>query len=160
MAPESPPRSEASRRSRGAPRVLRAAALTGAGRAPTIGANGTRPMIPRLLPRLRADQAARILSRVFAPVREPFAFRLWDGTVVPLGDGAPAFTVVLRSPETFARVLRDPSPRTFAEAYVEDALDIEGDLFAAMTVANVVEALGLSRAARLRLLLSLWRRAS
>jgi hypothetical protein len=117
-------------------------------------------MLQRLLPRPTPGQAARILSRVFGAIREPFAFRLWDGSTVAIGDGAPAFTVVLRSPDTFLRVLRDPSPRGFAEAYVEDALDLEGDLFAAMSVADAAEALRPSPAERLRLLASLWRRVS
>ncbi|MBI3637830.1 MAG: SCP2 sterol-binding domain-containing protein, partial [Candidatus Rokubacteria bacterium] len=88
-----------------------------------------------------------------------FAFRLWDGSAVNLGTGAPAFTISIHAPETFLRIIRDPSPLTFAEAFVEGALDVDGDLFAAMKVANVVEDLRLTRARRLRLFLSLLRPA-
>jgi cyclopropane-fatty-acyl-phospholipid synthase len=53
--------------------------------------------------------------------------------------------------------MRDPSPLNFAEAYVEGALDIEGDLFAAMDVANAIEDIRISWSDRLKLLVSLWR---
>ena len=52
--------------------------------------------------------------------------------------------------------MRDPSPLNFAEAYVTDALDIEGDLFGAMRVANELEEIRLAPAERLRILASMW----
>lgn len=102
-----------------------------------------------------SDRAAGVLRQVFADVQAPFAFRLWDGTLVPFGSGAPAFTVVIHAPDTFMRLMRDPTPLTFGEAYVQSALDIEGDLFEAMHVANTLESIRLPLAQRLRLLLSL-----
>ncbi|HEY3191103.1 MAG TPA: hypothetical protein VGJ70_26655 [Solirubrobacteraceae bacterium] len=85
-----------------------------------------------------------------------FAFRLWDGTTVVFGEGAPRFTVVVHTPATFIRLIRQPTPLTFAEAFVEAAIDIEGDLFAAMDVANTIEDLKLPLVLRLRILRSLW----
>ena len=114
-------------------------------------------MIDHLTSRLRPSQAAAVLAEVFGSLSEPFAFRLWDGTEVPIGAGDPAFTVVIPSPATFLRVVRDPSPLNFAEAYVEAAIDIEGDLFAAMRVANDAERLTLAPLHRLRVLATLWR---
>ena len=102
-----------------------------------------------------SDRAAGVLRQVFADVQAAFAFRLWDGTLVPFGSGAPAFTVVIHAPETFMRLMRDPTPLTFGEAYVQSAIDIEGDLFAAMHVANTLEEIRIPLAQRLRLLLSL-----
>jgi hypothetical protein len=96
-----------------------------------------------------------VLRQIFADVQADFVFRLWDGTEVVFGAGTPAFTVVLHAPETFVRLMRDPSPLVFGEAYVESALDIEGDLFAAMHVANALESVRLPLAQRLRLLLSI-----
>jgi hypothetical protein len=104
----------------------------------------------------RSTPAASILKELFAGIGTGFAFRLWDGTAVVLGEGAPRFTVVVPAAETFRRLLRDPSPLNFAEAYVESAIDIEGDLFAAMEVANVVEHLKVPLSVRLRLLGRLW----
>lgn len=111
-------------------------------------------LIPR---RVSPRRAAQVLHRIFGHIRTGFAFRLWDGTLVALGQGAPVVTVLVRTPEAFLRLVRDPSPLNFAEAYVENAIDIEGDLFKAMTVANAVEEIHLSVPDRLRILATLWR---
>jgi cyclopropane-fatty-acyl-phospholipid synthase len=102
-------------------------------------------------------RAAQVLQRVFGGIPTGFAFRLWDGTLVSLGQSAPVVTILVRTPETFIRLIRDPSPLNFAEAYVEDAIDIEGDLFKAMSVANAVEEIRMSVPDRLRMLATLWR---
>lgn len=110
------------------------------------------------LPRtISSRRAASILRRVFEQISTGFAFRLWDGTLVELGRGAPVCTVVIREPGTFIRLVRDPSPLNFAEAYVECVIDIEGDLFAGMKVADALEEIRLSTVDRLRLVASLWR---
>ena len=101
--------------------------------------------------------AARVLREVFGHIDAPFAFRLWDGREVRLSADPPACTAVIKARETFMRLLRDPSPGNFAEAYVESAVDLEGDLFAAMPVANAVEEIRLSPWRKLRLLISLWK---
>jgi cyclopropane-fatty-acyl-phospholipid synthase len=113
--------------------------------------------MPPLAPRPTASRAARILKEAFAGIEGRFAFRLWDGTEVPFGAPPPLATAVIKSPEVFVRLMRDPTPYQFAEAYVGGAIDIEGDLFATMTVANEVENIRMSRPMRLRLLLSMWR---
>jgi hypothetical protein len=76
---------------------------------------------------------------------------------VTLGNGAPVCTAVVHQPETFVRLILDPTPLNFAETYVEGALDIEGDLFAAMKIADGIEGLSFSLGERLRILLALWR---
>jgi hypothetical protein len=112
-------------------------------------------LVPR---RVSSRRAAEVLHRIFGRLEtDGFAFRLWDGTDVPLGRGAPVITVQVHRPETFVRLIRDPSPLTFAEAYVEGAIDLDGDLFKAMTVANAVEEIRLSLGERLRILATLWR---
>ena len=111
-----------------------------------------------ILPRnISPGRAAEILRRIFGGIPGGFAFRLWDGTPVALGAAAPVCTAVVKSPETFLRLVRDPTPLTFAEAYVEGAIDLEGDLFGAMSIANSIESLRLSLAERLRILWALWR---
>ena len=107
--------------------------------------------------RLSARRAAVILHRVFDRAMTGCAFRLWDGTDVTIGDGAPVCTVVVHRPETFFRLMRDPSPYNFAEAYVASDLDLEGDLFAAMKIADAIEELRPSLRDRLRVLVDLWR---
>ena len=115
-------------------------------------------MIQLLAPRPTPSRAASILREVFGPLERPFSFRLWDGTEVRFGDGEPAAAAVIKSPEIFVRLMRDPSPYNFAKAYVESEIDLEGDLFATMDVANAVEEIRLSAGQKLRLLLSLRRR--
>lgn len=111
-------------------------------------------MFPRSV---SGQRAAEILRRLFDHLEGGLAFRLWDGSRVALGGVPPVCTVVMHRPETFIRLVRDPTPLNFAEAYVESAIDIEGDLFAAMTIANAVEEIRVSAADRLRLLVTLWR---
>jgi hypothetical protein len=115
-------------------------------------------MLSPLAPRPSGARAAGILREVFTGIAAPFAFRLWDGREVRLGDGLPVCTAVIKSPETFLRLIRDPTPYTFAEAYVESAIDLEGDLFAAMSVANAVEELRVPLLKRARIFLLLWKR--
>jgi cyclopropane-fatty-acyl-phospholipid synthase len=115
-------------------------------------------MIALVTPRPSPVRAARILREVFGDLPAPYAFRLWDGTEVRLGDGTPVGTAVIKSPDAFVRLMTDPSPGNFAEAYVGGAIDLEGDLFATMDVANAAEEIRLTRATKLRLYLSMWRR--
>ena len=115
-------------------------------------------MIALLTPTPSAARAAAILRDVFGRLSgAPFAFRLWEGSEVRFGSGEPVCTVVVKSPEIFMRLIRNPSPYNFALAYMESAIDLEGDLFAAMEVANVVEEVRLSPGQKLRMLLSLWK---
>ena len=94
---------------------------------------------------------------MFGSVATGFAFRLWDGTLVPLGATPSVCTAVVHRPETFIRLIHDPTPLNFAEAYVEGAIDLEGDLFAAMSVANALEEFHVTIGERLRILAVLWR---
>ena len=109
------------------------------------------------LPRPSPGRAADILREVFGHISAPFAFRLWDGQEVRLGSDEPVCTAVIKTPETFLLLVRNPTPYHFAVAYVESAIDLEGDLFAAMDVANAVEEIRLTPWQKLRILRSLWR---
>jgi hypothetical protein len=115
------------------------------------------PVVIQGMGRLDSRRAAEILRRVFRNLPIGCAFRLWDGTQVNLGEGPPACTAVIARRETFVRLMRDPSPLNFAEAYVEGALDIEGDLFAAMDIANAIEEIHVSFSDRLKILVAPWR---
>jgi cyclopropane-fatty-acyl-phospholipid synthase len=102
-------------------------------------------------------RAAEVLHRVFDRVPVGFAFRLWDGSVVHLGEGKPVCTAVVHRPATFLRLIREPSPLNFAEAYVDGSIDLEGDLFEAMTIANSIEEVRVPLLDRMRILMTLWR---
>jgi cyclopropane-fatty-acyl-phospholipid synthase len=107
--------------------------------------------------RLTSRRAADILQRVFGHLPGGFAFRLWDGMAVTFGPGTPVCTAIVHRRETFVQLIRDPSPLSFAEAYVDGAIDIEGDLFEAMTIANAIEEIRVPLVDRLRILWALWR---
>jgi cyclopropane-fatty-acyl-phospholipid synthase len=107
--------------------------------------------------RVSSRGASAVLRRVFGRVQTGFAFRLWDGLLVPLGVGEPVCTVVVHDPQTFVRLIRAPTPLNFAEAYVEGGLDLEGDLFSAMKVADAVEEIRVPFPDRMRILYTLWR---
>lgn len=115
-------------------------------------------MLAFLTPTPTPSRAAAILREVFRGLPDSFAFRLWDGQEVRFGPGPPACTAVIKSPETFLRLIRDPSPYNFAEAYVQSRVDLDGDLFAVMDVANAVEELKVTPLRKLSIYLSLWRR--
>jgi len=111
-----------------------------------------------LLPTPTPARAAAILREVFGRLPGALAFRLWDGQEVRLGTGTPVVTAVIKSPETFLSLIRDPSPYNFAESYVQSRLDLEGDLFQAMDVANAVEGIQVTPMQKVRIFLSLWKR--
>jgi len=107
--------------------------------------------------RISVPRAAEILQRLFGHRSLGVAFRLWDGTPVTFGGRAPVCTAVIHRQETFIRLVRDPSPFNFAEAYVDGAIDLEGDLFAAMSIANALEQIDVPLVERLKILVALWR---
>ena len=114
-------------------------------------------MIARLLPSPTPARAAAILRKVFGRIQAPVAFRLWEGTEVRLSGDQALTTVVIKSPETFLGLIKDPTPYAFAEAYVNGAVDFEGAIFEIMPVANEVEEFRVPAFQKLRLLLSLWK---
>ncbi|MDG9927574.1 MULTISPECIES: class I SAM-dependent methyltransferase [unclassified Pseudomonas] len=64
-----------------------------------------------------------------------FAIRLWDGTELRSAPSQPPrFTLVCRTPAALRALMLGGDPLRLAEAYLRDDLDIEGDLFAAITL--------------------------
>lgn len=81
-----------------------------------------------------------------------------DGRLAGFGRAAdagctPDFTLVLHSMEALRRLVMGRDPLRFADAYFRGALDIEGDLFAALGLRDYLHALQLPVRDRLRLLL-------
>lgn len=67
--------------------------------------------------------------------RQDFAVRLWDGTL--WGDThRPRFTLVLKHPGALRRMFTSPSELTLGEAFIYDAVDIEGDIEGAFELAD------------------------
>lgn len=99
--------------------------------------------------------AGRILRRVFRDVPFGFAVRLWNGERIHLGPSGEPFTLVFRKRETFRRLVLRPDTLRFALAFVDGDLDVEGDLFTALRLANRIEALRLGVGDRLAILAAL-----
>jgi cyclopropane-fatty-acyl-phospholipid synthase len=75
----------------------------------------------------------RRLLTAYRPRR--FTLKLWDGTVVPPEDGkSPLFTLVVRHRRAATILERDPTSLALGEAYVDNLIDIEGNLEAAFPV--------------------------
>ena len=82
--------------------------------------------------------ARRALAVAFGPPeRRGFAVRLWDGSMDGDAGTTSQFTFVVRRPGALRRALLPPSELSLVEAYLRDDLDIEGDLEAAGTIADV-----------------------
>ena len=70
---------------------------------------------------------------------------------------APQFSLALRDRHTVQSLLLGRDPLRFADAYFHGALDIEGDLFAALTLKDYMQSLHLGFRERLRVLTTLLR---
>lgn len=88
-----------------------------------------------------------------------FAVRYWDGDEVRYGPGPPEFTLHLRDAAAVRRVLGDPS-LGFGEAYMDGAIEVEGDLRDVMRLmfTPAAERLAAAWPARLGRALSGWLR--
>lgn len=94
----------------------------------------------------RADAtagAASVLERVFRGTTPGIQYRLWDGSKGRVGDPDGSFTIVVRDPEIFVRAFSGRDTRVLAEAFVENRIDVEGDLFACLRIGNQLDELKL-----------------
>jgi len=80
-----------------------------------------------------------VLATLFgAPAGRRFDVRYWDGSVERRTAGDSAFTVVLTRPGALRRMLLPPSELSIVEAYLSGDVDVEGDLSAAVTIADAI----------------------
>jgi cyclopropane-fatty-acyl-phospholipid synthase len=90
---------------------------------------------------------------------QPFAVRLWDGTIWPAEtEQPPRFTLILTHPGALRRMFLPPTELTLGEAYIYGDLNMEGDLIDAFRLADYYRHLELGAADKLwfgRQLLSL-----
>jgi len=87
--------------------------------------------------------AKRILLRLFSGYRGALAVRLWDGEMLRVGDGAPAFTLSFRHPGVLRDLLLSHDPVRLAEAYFGGEVEVAGDFNAAMSLRYHLENLKL-----------------
>jgi cyclopropane-fatty-acyl-phospholipid synthase len=78
------------------------------------------------------------LVRTLVPGGLPITIKAWDGST--LGPGDAAATVVINSPTALRRLMWAPNELGLGRAYVAGELDIEGDVYAALTIRDGVAA--------------------
>jgi cyclopropane-fatty-acyl-phospholipid synthase len=78
------------------------------------------------------------LVRTLVPGGLPITIQAWDGST--LGPGESAATVVINSPAALRRLMWAPNELGLGRAYVAGDLDIEGDVYAALTIRDGVAA--------------------
>lgn len=103
------------------------------------------------------DAALRILGRLLQGFAGAVDLRLWDECLHRVGQGAPAFTLVLRDPALLRRLVTSHGPLPWVDAYLRGALDVEGDLYSALALKDHFERLALPWGDKLALLIDAWR---
>jgi cyclopropane-fatty-acyl-phospholipid synthase len=102
----------------------------------------------------RVDRAAAAIGpllRSFGEHRD-FAVRFWDGRGFrALAGSAPRFTLVIRRPGALRRMLLPPTDLAIGEAFVHGDFDVEGDLYAFVSLPDRLGALPLGPRAWARL---------
>jgi cyclopropane-fatty-acyl-phospholipid synthase len=96
--------------------------------------------------------AHAILRRIFHQYKDAFTVVLWDGSVLSIGHGVPAFTLTIHSSEVLRDLVLFKNPVRLAEAYFDGAVDVSGDFNAAMGLRYYLENLTLSSREKLALL--------
>jgi cyclopropane-fatty-acyl-phospholipid synthase len=83
----------------------------------------------------KAQAIFRILLHDYHP--RDFAVSFWDGSQWPSENSTPRFTLVVRHPDALRRMLKASTNNlSLSEAFISGDLDVEGDIEAAMPVAN------------------------
>lgn len=88
-------------------------------------------------------QARIILNRLFQDYNGAFAVRLWNGSMIEIGEGTPAFTVCLEQATALRNMVWFNDPKHLAEAYFAGDIEVLGDFHAAMQLREYFEALSL-----------------
>jgi cyclopropane-fatty-acyl-phospholipid synthase len=103
-----------------------------------------------------ADVSLRILKRLFNGFVGSADLRLWNNSSLSLGNGPPAFTLVLRDPIMLRSLVTARGPVLLADAYFRDQIDVEGDLYSALALKGHFERLSLPWQEKLAMLLDAW----
>jgi len=106
----------------------------------------------------QSSAAARsVLGRIFGKVKPGLRYRLWDGSEGDIGRPDGSFVLAIRDRETFRDCFSSDNTKVMAEAFVQKRIDCDGDLFAALRVANQLEDLRLGWVDKLAIFLDLRR---
>src|SRR6201984_3846160 len=86
---------------------------------------------------VKALTVLQLLLRDYHP--RNFAIRFWDGTQWRAESDSPSFTLILSHPNALRCLLKN-SDLAISESYIRGDLDLEGDMEAAMPLANYLMA--------------------
>ena len=89
------------------------------------------------------SRARFILNRMFQDFRGAFAIRLWNNSMLYIGEGSPAFTFCLEQASIVRDMVLSGDPMRLAAAYFDGDIHILGDFNAAMRLLYHFEALSL-----------------
>ena len=106
-----------------------------------------------------AHHAARLLHQLFSRFQGSLALRLWNGSVLKLGNAAahashPPFTLVCNHPGFVRSMVLGRDPLRLVEAYFRGDIDVEGDFFAALALKDHLRTIQLSLRERLHALVT------
>lgn len=88
---------------------------------------------------MTTQQAKDLIQKIFGEVKDAsFCVHFWDGTEEVIGQN-PQCTLVFRDEGTFAELMLSRDSYRFAVAYVQDRVNVEGDLLAAMRLKNAFQ---------------------
>jgi cyclopropane-fatty-acyl-phospholipid synthase len=104
-----------------------------------------------------ADAALRILKRLVHGFAGGANLRLLNDSSHCVGQGPPAFTLMLRDPMLLRSLVTTRGPVLLADAYFRDQIDVEGDLYSTLALKGHFEGLALPWRDKLAMLLDAWR---
>ena len=82
------------------------------------------------------NRTVSILERLF-PAPRAFTIRLWNGTELPASSRS-AFGLTLNHPGALRRMFTPPIELALGEAFIYGDFDIDGDIFSAFTLFDVI----------------------
>lgn len=103
--------------------------------------------------RERTNMAHLILRRIFKEYEGAFTIKLWDNSVLQIGNGVSAFTLTFHSSHVLRDLVLFHDPIRLAEAYFDGAVEVSGDFNAAMGLRYYLEGLKLPLQEKLTLAL-------
>jgi hypothetical protein len=95
-----------------------------------------------------------LLDVIFEGHPKDFNIRLWNDHLIAWSR-APRFTLVFRDKRTFKKLILNGDALAAGAAFIEDRLDIEGDIFAAVRLGDYLSGLNFGLQDRLKILAKL-----
>ncbi len=97
--------------------------------------------------------AKHILQHIFQHYQGAFVVRLWNGTILQIGDGLPAFTLAIKHNHVLRHLVWFRDPIRLAEAYFKGDVEVSGDFNMAVGLRYYLEKLSLPMREKLQLAL-------